>query len=324
MGATDTTPSRERTGLTPRPPYPRLIEAFWLTAFFPIAQLAVANLGGGLLFVLALLATLLGPPTATSRIADTGSALLRHPAIVAAFSVIACWVIMLYVLQKTRMSFWKLFPLRPVRLALWPPVVLTMLGALIVLVEVDNLVSMVLPPPAWFHELFADLLGGSSLWGALLAVVIVAPLTEELLFRGVILRGLLLRHSARKAIIASSLLFGFVHLNPWQLVGATVLGVLFAWWYVHTRSLTLCIFGHAFNNLVPVLLLNVGDWERASAVANPLDSPELLPMWLVAVGILLAVGGLWLTHRQFAEQWALSHPPSGERQQLYQERHDER
>ncbi len=297
MIAEDTASARAQSGSElPRPPYPRLIEAIWLTAFFPIVGFAVASLGGGLLLILAFLTALRGSPDATERMADTGLALLRHPATVAAVSLIACWAVMLYVREKAGVPFRELFPLRPVRLALWPPVVLTMLGLLIVLVEVDILLSMVLPPPTWFEESFAELLGG-PVWAAVLAVVIVAPLTEELLFRGVILRGLLLHYSAPKAIIASSLLFGLVHLNPWQAVGAVVLGALFAWWYVRTRSLTLCIFGHAFNNLIPVLLLNAGDWEPVSVVVSPQDSLELLPLWLVAVGLLLAVGGLWLTHR---------------------------
>ena len=86
-----------------------------------------------------------------------------------------------------------------------------------------------------------------------------------------ILRGLLLHYSAPTAIIASALLFGLVHLNPWQAVGAVALGVLFGWWYVRTRSLTLCIFGHAVNNLIAVLLFRFGDWEPVSNIFGPPD-----------------------------------------------------
>ena len=235
--------------------------------------------------------------------------MLNHPATLAGLSLIVCWAFMLYIHEKAGVPLRELFALRPVRLAFWPPVVLTLLGAIIVVAQLNSLMSMVLPLPTWLEEIFNDLVGG-PLWASLLAVVIVAPLTEELLFRGVILRGLLLHYSAPTAIIASSLLFGLVHLNPWQAVGAVALGVLFGWWYVRTRSLTLCIFGHAFNNLIAVLLFKFGDWEPVSNIFGPPDSSELLPLWVVGMGLLLAVGGLWLTHRIRDERPAPSPQPS--------------
>ena len=292
----DTTPTPAQTGTSARPPYPRLPEAIWLTVFILVVQFAVGSLLVIPLFVWATLVVLSGPADAAERIAEDIAGLLNHPATLAGLTLIFCWAVMLYIREKAGVPFRELFPVRPVRLAFWPPVVLTLLGAMIVVAEADSLMGMALPPPTWFQELIGNLVGG-PLWASLLAAVSVAPLTGELLFRGVILRGLLLHYSAPKAIIASSLLFGLVHLNPWQAVGAVVLGALFGWWYVRTRSLTLCIFGHAFNNLIAVLLFRFGDWEPASGIFGTPDSPELLPLWLVGVGLLLAVGGLWLTHR---------------------------
>ena len=257
----------------------------------------------------ATLAVLSGPPGAAGRIEEDITGLLNHPATLAGVSLIVCWAIMLYIREKAGVPFKELLLLRPVRFTFWPPVVLTLLGAIIVVAQLNSLMSMVLPLPTWLEEIFNDLVGG-PLWASLLAVVIVAPLTEELLFRGVILRGLLLHYSAPTAIIASSLLFGLVHLNPWQAVGAVALGVLFGWWYVRTRSLTLCIFGHAFNNLIAVILFRFGDWEPVSNTFGPPDSSELLPLWVVGVGLLMAAGGLWLTHRIRGDRPAPSPQPS--------------
>ncbi|MGH2404412.1 MAG: lysostaphin resistance A-like protein [bacterium] len=128
-------------------------------------------------------------------------------------------------------------------------------------------------------------------------LVIVAPLTEELLFRGLILRGLLRHYTARTAIIASAVLFGVFHLNPWQFLGATVLGVLFAWMFVRTGSLHLCIFGHAFANGVP-LIVSVLKVDIVGFTSE-LTGVEFQPLWFDALGLVLSAVGLWRLRRYF-------------------------
>ncbi|MFA9290581.1 MAG: lysostaphin resistance A-like protein, partial [Solirubrobacteraceae bacterium] len=59
------------------------------------------------------------------------------------------------------------------------------------------------------------------------ATCVFAPIFEEILFRGIILKGLL--NNRKKpifAIIFTSLLFGLVHGNPWQFIGAFTLGII--------------------------------------------------------------------------------------------------
>lgn len=83
---------------------------------------------------------------------------------------------------------------------------------------------------------------------ALLTLAVAAPVLEELLFRGVILNGLLRNRRPWVAIGQSALLFGLIHFNPAQSVSAGLLGVLLGWLYYRTRSLGLCIALHAINN----------------------------------------------------------------------------
>lgn len=81
-----------------------------------------------------------------------------------------------------------------------------------------------------------------------LTVAIAAPILEELIFRGVILKGFLKKFNPQKAIIYSSLLFGIAHLNPWQFLAAFIAGMAIGWIYYKTRSIWPAIFIHFVNN----------------------------------------------------------------------------
>ncbi|MGH8215923.1 MAG: lysostaphin resistance A-like protein, partial [Rhodanobacteraceae bacterium] len=91
-----------------------------------------------------------------------------------------------------------------------------------------------------------------------LLVVFVAPVVEELVFRGVLLSGLASRMRIGWAIVASAVIFGCVHLPDfgfaWYPVPALILlGLVLAWLRVRTRSLWPSITLHATHNLVAAI-----------------------------------------------------------------------
>jgi hypothetical protein len=160
----------------------------------------------------------------------------------------------------------------------------------------------VLPVPAWIVDLLQNLFGKpENFWGSLLTLVVVAPLTEELLFRGLILRGFLGNYSVHKAILVSAFLFGAFHLNPWQFTGALVLGAVFAWWFFKTRSLLPCLFGHALNNGLPLMLLAFPQLKIPGYSNEITEHVAFQPLWFDALGVLLAGTGIWWLHREFAK-----------------------
>ena len=57
------------------------------------------------------------------------------------------------------------------------------------------------------------------------------------------------------AIIVGGLLFGLIHLNPWQFIGAGLLGSIFGYIYYRTKSLIIPILLHAINNTVSYLIM---------------------------------------------------------------------
>ena len=88
-----------------------------------------------------------------------------------------------------------------------------------------------------------------------LGIVVLAPVYEEWLYRGIILKGLLKHYSPRKAIMWSAVIFSVIHLNPWQGVSVFFGALAIGWVYWRTRSLWCCIFMHAVNNAMSFLFI---------------------------------------------------------------------
>lgn len=86
------------------------------------------------------------------------------------------------------------------------------------------------------------------------ALVVLAPVFEESLFRGVMLRGFLKNYSIAKSLIITSLLFGLLHFNSVQSITAAILGLALGWVFIKTGSLWVCILLHALNNGISTVL----------------------------------------------------------------------
>ena len=117
-----------------------------------------------------------------------------------------------------------------------------------------------LPMPEFMKKVFLELSKNKGLF-TFLAIVLAAPLLEELIFRGIILNGFLKIYSPLKSVILSSVLFGIVHLNPWQFVGAFIIGMFAGWIYYKTKSLSLAILIHFVNNLCAFISMQFIDIE---------------------------------------------------------------
>lgn len=85
-----------------------------------------------------------------------------------------------------------------------------------------------------------------------IVLVITAPLFEELLFRGLLLRRWMTKYSRTKAILLSSALFGILHVDP---LGAFFFAVAMCLLYLHTGSLWVTVACHALNNFVVWLIV---------------------------------------------------------------------
>ena len=98
-------------------------------------------------------------------------------------------------------------------------------------------------------------LGRVDPWLAVLAVVILAPIAEEVFFRGVVFNALLREASLRWAYIGSAGLFAVIHLEPVAMLPLFLLGLALAWVYRRSNNLLAPIAMHATVNGIAVALV---------------------------------------------------------------------
>jgi len=83
---------------------------------------------------------------------------------------------------------------------------------------------------------------------AILIVVVLAPIAEEIVFRGVLLPSMERHWGMRVAVVGSSALFAMMHVTPYAMVPIFVFALMLAGLFVRTRSLTVCIAAHVLFN----------------------------------------------------------------------------
>lgn len=156
------------------------------------------------------------------------------------------------------------------------------------------------------YESFAEMMKEALVpgIGMALAVVVVAPIFEEALLRGLIARGYLRKTSPAKAIIYSGLIFGAMHLHPVHIFFASIMGFCLGYVYYRTRSLGLVILIHFINNAVSYYY---------GMQADAPDSTETLlgtgPLGVFAFAAVLTAAGvglLWV----FGNKFPLAPPPA--------------
>ncbi len=98
---------------------------------------------------------------------------------------------------------------------------------------------------------------GPTAWGLLLSVVlvvVVAPVVEEIVFRGVLQDAFAEEWGVRVGIVASAALFALYHLTLWLFLPLFALGVACGWLARTRRSLLPAIALHSAYNVLPVVI----------------------------------------------------------------------
>ena len=208
-------------------PYPTILQAFALLGVFLLATLGV--------FIPILgISELLG--------VDDPSTISSHPV----FTILGYSIPMLFVIRQglkrvggfRRLDLGKSF-------TIWE-LILAWLACFSLIIPTNDLVFEFLPGAEALYASYEEIAQPSL--ATFITAILLAPVLEEILFRGIILKGFLHQFGSWKAILLSAALFGVFHLHPLQMINAFAMGVVLGFAFWRTGSLGLAILLHLFNN----------------------------------------------------------------------------
>lgn len=180
-------------------------------------------------------------------------------------------------------------------LSIWP-----LLQTYLLVQELYLLPTSLLEIPEQYERVLRDLFGSTGAIDISLAIVIgalIPGVTEEFLFRGLVLRSLQERMRPAIAIALAATLFAAVHLNPIHFIPLAALGAFFGLLTVVTDSIYPAMAGHALFNAISIVgvVLHLDAGKSAAHSAD--DLLGLLPLAAISFVIFCWVVR-WMLHYQ--------------------------
>ena len=302
-----------------RPPGPGLPEAVaWTIGVVIVHLVAAAVLLVGITVHTVLSAQLTDPGEIQAVVQRVIS---ESPAMLIGFEqAVFLFIAVVATIARLGRSWWRSLnpaPINPLHFALMIMLLLPLQVISSALYEVGMGVWKVLremfPSLSFWDQLNAveavqDLVGELSLPYLLLTIAVVPALAEELVFRGVVGRGLTARWGLPAGILLTSILFAAVHAHPAHVAGVLPLGICIHLLYVTTRSFWAPVLFHFFNNAIATLVMKYNIAEPADAAAAAAgSSPIVVFSAVVCAGLLASL--LWRTRvRHYLEDGNVWNP----------------
>lgn len=170
------------------------------------------------------------------------------------------------------------------------------MGCAVLLSYLQSATGELIPVPAWLLGRQAHPMQAASwqdLYGKLLLLVIIAPVCEEVLFRGIIQPALTRRWGTPAAIAATAVFFALLHSASFEPHLYLILGFAFAGIFALTESLRITILCHALNNAWALV-------NRMRGMRFPMEEPMGTndALLLASSAIIVLASAMWLLQKR--------------------------
>ena len=146
---------------------------------------------------------------------------------------------------------------------------------------VGSLVGYLIPGSGeWLDSIMGTTVGENDIAGYL-SVMLIAPISEEIAFRGVMLKKLKESFGFVGCVTVTTVLFGIMHLNPMQSIYVLPMGVMFAYVAYKYDSVIPAIIAHILNNCVGMILPGI--------VGRNLKNLESAILFAIFIGLAMVI-----------------------------------
>jgi len=187
----------------------------------------------------------------------------------------------LILIRMKHISAKQAFRLHPVSVRICGISLVIGVGLTIVTDALNRLLQLVIPMPQDLSNLLESVFKCESFFDGIIVftgVVVIAALSEEMLFRGLVQGTLEKRMDITRAVMATAIVFTILHFNPWQAIPILILGVALGILTWKSGSIYSAIIIHALMNLLSVLSVNIS----ASFLNRFFYSTWTAPFWILA------------------------------------------
>lgn len=217
--------------------------------------------------------------------------------------VLSFGMVILIGFRKTKKNFNDVFRFVNIPILIWFSVLILAVGLTIISSEIDNLLNFVFPMPNSIKAMFNNLGVEQNIVVSIILMVFIPAITEEMFFRGIFISGFSKNYSFWKAILLSSLLFGLIHLNPWQFITGFIIGVPVAYVFLKSNSIIPCMIIHAFNNLLYVFTSRFQSINPIKGFNN-INNEKIVfqPIWFDILGVMFLLIGFYFIKRIYPKK----------------------
>ena len=195
----------------------------------------------------------------------------------------------IYYLNSKKKSISDSFRLKPVSFDTIINSIIFSIGIIILFDALDRVIHQIVPTPDYIIDL-GKIMQPESTLGLIflfLAVVVMAPIGEEVVFRG-FLQKFLEEYwkDITRAVLVTSLFFAMIHFNPYWTIQIYLLGVILGFLSWRTKSIIPSIVLHSMNNGIAFILTVFDESDLGIYLWNENVSPLF-----IAIAIYLIYSG---------------------------------